>query len=252
MMLELVRDPHAIGDPADHELALNVHQQRRFLGMADDEPSELTFFYRKRIHVAHALTAESHCRLLREAQARPGFTAAYQLVNAMDPVLLARYPSDQIVYADNGRVSDREITLRRALFVDIDPDRPKGISATDAQQREAYAVSAKLEDWIGTFVPRGAIARGCSGNGYFVLVALEPFAPTPETTARISDFLGLLSKKFSTDRVKIDRSVFNAARLMPAGGTMKRKGEDTSERPHRPVTFSCRGGVVRVPLETIC
>lgn len=253
MTLRLVRDPEQWGDAADHELALNVHQQRRFLGMPDDEPTELTSFCQGRINVAHALTAESHCRLLRAAERSREFTAAYQLVNGpLDRRLLARYRSDEIHRAHNGRASDKDIESRRALFIDIDPDRPKGISSTDAEQREAYEVSARIEQWLLGSVPQSAIARGCSGNGYFLLVALEPAAPTPESAQRISAFLELLSRKFGTERVKIDRSVFNAARLMPAGGTWKRKGENTPDRPHRKVTFSCRAEVTRVPLEEVC
>jgi len=251
-MLRLVRTPDALGDAADHERALAVHQQRRFLGLPDDEPTELTYFCGGRISVAHALDADAHCRLLREGERLRDFTAAYQLVNGpMDRRLLARYRPDEIHRACNGRASDKDIETRRALFVDIDPDRPKGISSTDDEHREALQVGAELREWLRGYVPEGAVAHGSSGNGCFVLVALEPTPVTTEGTVRIAGFLGLLAKRFGTARIKIDTSVSNAARLMPAGGTWKRKGTDTPERPHRKVTFSCRGDVTRVALEVL-
>lgn len=252
MTLRLVRDSATIGEAADHELALNVHQQRRCLGMPDEEPTELTFFCHGRISVAHALTAESHCQLLRAGERLRDFTAAYMLVNGpIDCRVLARYKSGEIHRATNGRVTDKEIETRRALFIDVDPQRPKGISATESEKREAHDVARAVYADLARKVGITSLAFGDSGNGFFVLLALEPCAPTPETTARISRLLGLLDQKFSTEHVKIDRSVSNAARLMPAAGTWKRKGEDTLERPHRLTSFSCRGEITRIPLEAL-
>lgn len=251
--LRLVRESEPIGAPEDHVLALSVHQQRRFLGMPDDEPTELTYFCGGRIHVAHVLGANGHLRLLRDGEGLREFTAAYQLVNGpIDRRLLARYEPDRIHRASNGRVTDRDVEARRAVFLDIDPVRPKGISATEDEKRAAYDVSAEVEAFLAARIGQCAIGRGDSGNGYFLLVAIEPCAPEPETTIRISRLLEVLDRRFGTEQVKIDRAVANAARLMPAAGTWKRKGADTSGRPHRRTSFSCRGDVLRVPLEALC
>ena len=88
-------------------------------------------------------------------------------------------------------------------------------------------------------------------QGYFTLIAIEPTAPTSDTTARIARLLTMLHRRFSTDTVKIDISVHNPARLMPAPATWKRKGRSTSERPHRRTSFCCSGNVQRIPLEAI-
>lgn len=226
---------------------------RRFLAMPDDEPTELTFFYEGRIHVAQATDAEQHARLLREAQKRRGFTAAYMLVNGpLNPAIFARYEPDTIVKGWNGRASDADILKRRALFCDVDPKRPKGISATDDEKAEAAEVSDRLESWLRAEVGRNAVARGDSGNGCFLLVALEPRDVVKDDVPRISNLLRLLNKKFGTERVKIDESVFNAARLMPAPGTWKRKGRDTAERPHRQTSFCPPATIERVPMEVLC
>jgi hypothetical protein len=72
-----------------------------------------------------------------------------------------------------------------------------------------------------------------------------------DSTGRIHRFLKLLAKEFNTDRVQIDTTVGNTARLMPCPGTWKRKGENKRERPHRRVHFSCHPTVWPVPLEAI-
>lgn len=243
--LRVVPDPVA-------ELGASTARIRRFLGMAPDEPTELTFFYEGRISVAHAMTAADHVRLLRDGEQRQGFNGAYQLVNG--PIvreIFARYEPNRIVRAWNGRVSDPQIESLRAIFLDCDSLRIKGISATDDEKaaalEAAHAVAAYLTERAG----RDAIGFGDSGNGAFLLIAVEPEPPTSETTKRISRLLTLLNKKFGTDRVKIDCSVSNPARLMPAPGTWKRKGYHTKDRPHRMTSFSCTKNVARVRLEDI-
>lgn len=45
--------------------------------------------------------------------------------------------------------------------------------------------------------------------------------------------LHTLALKYDTDQVKIDKGVFNPGRLVKLPGTFTRKGENTSDRPHR-------------------
>lgn len=237
-----------------NELEISTMSVRRFLGIGADEPIELTAFTEGKISVAHARSADEHVKLLREGDSMRGCNGLYQLVNGpMDPALLARYESGKWHKGWNGRATDRDIGSLRAIFIDVDPVRPKGISSTDDQLREAWTVSDEVERWfaevLGDSLP---IGHGCSGNGYFTLLALEPIAPTTETTQRIGKLLALVNKKFGTTTVKIDGAVANPARLMPAPGTWKRKGVNTPERPHRMSSFTCRATVRRVPLEALC
>jgi hypothetical protein len=243
---------HGADDPRGY-VDVATHLARRFIGMVDDEPTELTFFLRgKRINVAHALTAESHVRLLHEAQRLRDFEGAYMLHAPIDRRILARYPSDCIERAVD-RASDKEVMGRRIVFADCDVIRPKGISSTDDEFREAHDVADLIMEFLAESLGGdSALATGSSGNGRFILIAVEPRPVVAEETVRISRFLQLLNKKFRTDRVKVDESVFNPARLMPAPGTWKRKGQDTPERPHRQSSFVCRPNPTRVPLEAIC
>jgi hypothetical protein len=79
------------------EVAVYKGQLRKFLGIPTSELTELTFFVRGRIHVAHAMTELDQVRLLEEAQRMRGFNGAYQLVNGpINPALGARYQPNRI------------------------------------------------------------------------------------------------------------------------------------------------------------
>jgi len=236
------------------ELELGTGLIRHFLAITPDEPVELTAFVQGRIQVAHVDTVEDHHNRLSEIQKREDFNGAYLPLNGpFNPALLARYTRNQWHRAWNGRVSDADIRFRRAIYIDCDPVRPKGISATQDEYDAAQRVARTLCEWLAPRIGGSSpIGAGCSGNGAFILIAIEPTSPSKETTQRIGKFLNLLQKKFGTDAVKIDATVSNPARLMPAPGTWKRKGVDTPERPHRMVSFTCQPTVVRVPLESLC
>ena len=226
---------------------------RKFLCIPTNELTELTFFVQGRIHVAQATTALDHVRLLEEGQRKRGFNGAYQLVNGpINPALGARYQPNRIHPAWNGRAGDADIGLRRAIFIDIDPVRPKGISATEDEKRAAYHVYTAVAEFLfGVLQDETVLGRGDSGNGFFILLAIEPTPISAESTAHIRRFLKLLASLFDTKQARIDTSVGNVARLMPAPGTWKRKGENTLERPHRRTAFKCLEVVSRVPMEKV-
>ena len=240
--------------PGDRgEVELGTALLRRFLGIAGDEPVELTFLGRGGAHLAHATNEAEHARLLKLADAERRFSGAYQLVNRpLAATLLCRYQPNQAHKAWNGRAGDKDVACRRAVYIDIDPIRPKGISATEDEKRAAADVRDAVAELVSHAVrTANAVGLGDSGNGYFVLIAVEPRPPSPETEAAITRFLKLLARKYNTEHVQIDATVGNLGRLMPCPGTWKRKGEDTPERRHRRVYFSCRPRIDRVPLEAI-
>jgi hypothetical protein len=234
-----------------NELELNTSLIRRFLLIEPTEPVELTAFIGGRPRVAFAIGEQQHLRVLREMQRLRGYQGCYMLVNRHRPDVALRYPGGVISWPSSGRVSDAETTHRRAVYIDVDSVRPKGISATDAQKREAYEVAAHARTYLERRHGRSCIGFGSSGNGSFMLIAIEPVEPHPEQAKRLGLLLQRLNKRFGTERVKIDAAVSNAARLMPAPGTLKAKGENTAERPHRLTTFSCGADVHRIPLSEL-
>ena len=49
----------------------------------------------------------------------------------------------------------------------------------------------------------------------------------------IKNILNALAQKFDDDAVGIDKTVFNASRIVKLYGTLACKGQNTLERPHR-------------------
>jgi hypothetical protein len=240
-----------------NELEIGVTLQSRFLGVAQNEFREpIVFLNDGYVRVAQTSSDEGLIKLLRAAERIPGYAGAYQLVNG--PVcadLSARMAQDKWVITKT-RATDRDVAMRRAIYVDVDALRPKGISSTDSELSAAWEVANEIRQYLAERIGGAPIGFGCSGNGYFLLVALLPVAERPEFKERISKLLKLLGRKFSTDRVGIDSTVCNVARLMPAAGTMKCKGRSTAERPHRRTSFSCAlrpstGEPDRVPIEAL-
>jgi hypothetical protein len=242
---------------ARNELEMSTVLIRHFLRIAANEFIELTTFVNGKMWVGQCNTVEGHIRLLRSAPEFRGYAGSYMLVNGpLDPSLSARYEQDRWIPANNGRATDKDIATRRAVFIDVDPIRPKGISSTNDEFEAAREVAWKLREWLSSELGQLCLGFGCSGNGFYVLVAVEPTPNPLESNDRVERFLKLLSKKFTTDRVKIDTSVANPARLMSCPGTMKCKGRNTVERPHRLTSFTYRvfgasGAPLRIPLEFV-
>jgi hypothetical protein len=228
---------------------------RQFLGVKDGEPVELCVLPPSPKHVPHVAYATTHAdavRLMREAASIPKGTGCYLVPNRIKPAIAARYAMDRWHRADGGRAADHEIEEVRTVFIDCDAERPRGITATDAEKSRAYDLLRRVEAFfVQELGDDRALGRGDSGNGFSLFIALESFAPTVESSAKIERLLKLLARKFQVDGAKIDVSVFNPARLVPAFGTLKTKGASTKDRPHRPTFFVCRPNVKRIPLEAL-
>jgi hypothetical protein len=69
-----------------------------------------------------------------------------------------------------------------------------------------------------------------SGNGYHLLYRVDLPADDGGLVERI---LAALGERFDTPHAKIDRTVFNPARICKLPGTLARKGDSTADRPHR-------------------
>jgi hypothetical protein len=69
-----------------------------------------------------------------------------------------------------------------------------------------------------------------SGNGYHLLYRVDLPTNDDQLVKRV---LAALASRYNTNQVKIDEAVFNPSRIVKLYGTMARKGDSTSERPHR-------------------
>jgi hypothetical protein len=246
----------SIQEPSTYDVPeLNAYLFRRFLEMADDEVVELCVLppsEKITPHVAYATTPTDAVRLMRSARNIPRGTGCYIVPAKIKPAIAARYQPNCWNQAYGGRAADSEIELVRSIYIDCDVPRPKGISTTESEKLQAYELSRQIEEFLASRLGDDRpLGRGDSGNGYSIFIAVEPFAPTAETSGRIERFLKGLARKFQVDGAAIDTSVFNPARLVPAFGTLKTKGANTPDRPHQPTFFICRPNVRRIPLEVL-
>ena len=154
----------------------------------------------------------------------------YITLNPVNPALLARANNRWKPYAET-LTGDADIVERLWLLIDIDPQRPAGISSTDIEKHAAKAKALEVYEYLkGRGWPLPIPAN--SGNGYHLRYRIK-LPNGVESTQLVKDCLNALSAKFSDDAVKIDTSVFNASRIVKAYGSLAAKGDNTEERPHR-------------------
>lgn len=197
---------------------------------------------------AHAGDAATLVKLLAQADTwnAPGI---YVIANRIDPAVATRKPAGSWHVASKGEgTSDRDVRARAVFYIDIDVERPKGTSATDAQvlaaHERAVRVYAHLAELLGG---RASLAFGHSGNGRALFIALDFPRETPEFRALVGGLLAALRALHQGDGIKIDVSVAEAKRLVPAWGTMKRKGAaNLAAYPHRRTAILTPAKVVRV------
>jgi hypothetical protein len=156
--------------------------------------------------------------------------AVYITLNPVNPTLLARSVNRLTPFAKQ-TTSDTDIVKRRWLPIDFDPVRPAGISSTDEEHEAAIQRARGARAWLsGVGFPSGILAD--SGNGGHLLHRVDA---SNDDAARmvIEGTLRALHEKFSDNKVKVDLTTFNAARIWKCYGTIAKKGDSTKERPHR-------------------
>lgn len=154
---------------------------------------------------------------------------AFWTLNPVRPDLLARRANHESVASRDELTSDKDIVRRRWLLVDVDPRRPSGVSATDAEKKQARQVANAVEAFLfdaGWPEP----IRADSGNGFHLLYRIDLPADDDGLVKRC---LHALAHEFDNEHASVDTSVFNPSRICKVPGTMARKGSNTKERPHR-------------------
>lgn len=173
-------------------------------------------------------------------------TSIYVTLNPVAPDLLARAANRLIAAKSGETTSDDQIIRRVWLLIDCDPIRPSGISATPEEIAAARARAQEIADHL-TRLGWPAPVLTFSGNGWHLLYRID-LPNDADSKELIHAVLNALQLQFGDKEkasdigadlepgqigVKIDQTVFNAARITKAYGTMARKGDDLSARPHR-------------------
>jgi hypothetical protein len=167
----------------------------------------------------------------------------YITLNPVDPALLARAhnrTSRQVPHA----TADKDILRRVWLPFDFDPLRPANISATDQEVAQAIGRAILVADWLRGQLGNGPDIWALSGNGAHLLYRID-LPNDEEATRLVRAFIGAVATRFTDEKVSVDRTVFNAARIWKVYGTTARKGENAPElgRVHRRAVI-CPAGFV--------
>lgn len=167
-----------------------------------------------------------------EQMDRQGAKGVYVTLNPVNRHLLARC-KNRVSRADKDLMlsSDADVLRRLWLPIDFDPDRPSGISATEAEHRLALGRAEQVAAWLAEQGWPEPI-RADSGNGGHLLYRIE-LPNDEEARDLVQRCLEAIALRFGGDGVTVDTGVANAARIWKAYGTMARKGENVPERPHR-------------------
>ena len=117
------------------------------------------------------------------------------------------------------------------LFVDVDPERKTGVSATDKERDTAFERAKRVVTFLENHNFPEPI-KAVSGNGAHLLYRIA-LKNTAENRDIVANCLNALDMLFTDDEVKIDTVNSNPSRVCKLYGTMAQKGTSTKSRPHR-------------------
>lgn len=171
------------------------------------------------------------------AQLRPYADSEYGIYATLNAVKDACYGRDQhnVLLPNPVTTGDGDIAGRDYVLIDIDPKRASGTNASDAEKKHAQDIANRVYHYLtNEGFSRPVVADSANGVHLYYRVQL---ANSDENKMLIKNFLEVLSMWFSDDYADIDKSVFNASRIVKVIGTSSNKGANTAERPRRESRF---------------
>ncbi|WP_394796980.1 hypothetical protein [Armatimonas sp.] len=155
-------------------------------------------------------------------------------LNQVDPELKAR-AYNRMKARSEELTKDTNILRRRWIFVDIDPVRASGISSSEAQLQAGERVYSQVFDFLVELgFSSESLATMTSGNGFYILVRCD-LPNDEESRLLVEKFLKGLGSRFDCPEAHIDTATSNASRVAALCGTIKAKGDNLPDAPHRPV-----------------
>jgi hypothetical protein len=162
-------------------------------------------------------------KLAFEAEAIQLNTNGYNIYYVMNPI------REDFV---SGSAKDKDIEYRDLLLVDIDKVGHKGESSTNAELEAARLLSEEIAKYLKEQGWEEPIQM-MSGNGYHLYCELNQLQNDDVVKGLVERTLHELANKFNNGIVAVDTVVYNASRITKVPGTIARKGQNTTERPHR-------------------
>jgi hypothetical protein len=146
-------------------------------------------------------------------------------------------PRSPELLKNNRSGTNKDVTVLRLLYADIDPVRPSKVNATDMEKElclnYAIDIQKKFQNGDGYHSP----ILTSSGNGNWLLAPIRGIIITDDNRSEISSRLrswGVnLIEKFSVDGIKIDSNTFDLRRITKIPGTRTYNYPNTPDRPQR-------------------
>ena len=154
----------------------------------------------------------------------------YFTLNQLNEGLFSRQQSEHFINGAN-TTSDNDVDGIKWLFIDLDPKRSSGISSSNEELQTAYSLAAKVYEYLKNLGFEEPV-KAVSGNGAHLLYRVK-LARNDANKQLIEKCLKTLSALFDTDKIEVDTSTFNPARICKLYGTLAQKGKSTDSRPHR-------------------
>lgn len=128
-------------------------------------------------------------------------------------------------------IRNDDVQFITRLFFDFDPVRPKGCASTKLELDYATRAAGEARKIFKAMAwPDPLVA--ISGNGAHLIYRTH-LANTVEVRGLLATVYAGLRKDYSSDHIEFDRAVRNPGRIAPLYGSIKRKGDNTPDRPHR-------------------
>ena len=155
----------------------------------------------------------------------------YYSVNEVKKACASRSQFNCFKQVKGTATSKQDIEHRWWLPIDVDCERPSGVSSTNEEKEKAHK---KAQD-VFVFLRDNKFATPIvcdSSSGYHILYPID-MDNNQESEDCIKAFLEILANNFTDESVKIDTVLHDANRILRLSGTYGRKGRSTKERPHR-------------------
>ncbi len=188
-----------------------------------------------RVYSAYFKDIDSALKNLTENRF-PSGAQVYFTFNTLNPVCGCREQMNRFVPGVDA-TGDSDVVKYEWLMIDLDPERPKGVSSSDSELNLAISKAKTIKTALserGFSSPVEAI----SGNGMHLFYKVN-YEVTEENKSMTRSFLNCLSAQFSDDAINVDSSVFKPAQATKLYGTKTHKGSDTEDRPHRYSEITC-------------
>lgn len=155
----------------------------------------------------------------------------YFTVNQVKDACSSRVQFNRFQQVQGSATSGNDISHRWWLPIDIDVERPTDVSSSDEEKQYAHKKAGEVYKFLQKAgFPTPIVCD--SSSGYHIYYPLDA-DNTQEVKAVIEKFYAVLGDYFTDERVKIDKVVGDANRIMRLYGTFGRKGRNSEERPHR-------------------